>query len=337
MPYTLNHLGNPMKLDLLKFTIAFLTGFSAFGQFNTEKIETDSTEIEITKNSTFKIYEETYKKKDSVWYSVRYIEDSTQINTEGWKTKKGKRLGIWNEYLQDGTLLYSWDHDKGICEINKSIYLYHDLVEKMKVKADSLLISTYSNDFFENYVRFNYECSAYDKDGYVGGWIEPLQRKPTRFLFWYSVKLPFSDWYDQMIGIELDENGRYIPNEGLWDIYGFEKVNTKNKTFQISRNKAMNIAKEKGLKTTDPTQVSETLKWEGSKKKEFYNGHFRYYITELKNTIKNEMGERTVTVYKYNIYSFNPWTGEFIEKKKMKKMETRGDYNEFTSDLIPDN
>lgn len=326
-----------MKLSLLKFTIAFLIGFSAFGQFNTEKIETDSTEIEITRNSTFKTYEETYKYKDSVWYSVRYTEDTTKINIEGWETKNGKRLGTWNEYLEDGTLLYSWDHDSGVCKINKSVYQYHNLVEKMKTRADSLLISTYSNDFFKNYVRFNYNCSAYDKDGYVGGWIEPLQRKPTRFLFWYSVKLPFSNWYDQMIGIELDENGKYITSEGLWDTYGFEQVNAENKTFQIDRNRAMNIAKEKGLKITDSTKVSETLKWEGFKKKEFYNGQFRYYITELSNVIKNKKEARTVTVYKYNIYSFNPWTGEFIEKIKMKKMESSGDFSTFTSDLVPDN
>ena len=326
-----------MKLNLLKFIIAFLTGLSAFGQFTTEKIETDSTEIEIIKNSAYKIYEETYKKKDSVWYSVRYIEDSTQIKTEGWETKNGKRLGIWNEYLQDGTLLYSWDHDKGICEINKSEYHYHHLIEEMKATADSLIISTYSNEFFENYVRFDYDCFAYDKDGYVGGWIEPIQRKPTRFLFWYSVKLPFSDWYDRMIGIELDENGRYIPNEGFWDNYGFEKMKDEKKTFQIDRNNAMNIAKEKGLKVTDSSQINDFLKWEGFKKKEFYNGQFRYYITELSNTIKNQTDERTVIVYKYNIYSFNPWTGAFIEKKKMKKMESIGNYSGFTSGLVPDN
>src|SRR5690606_30353207 len=115
---------------------------------------------------------ETYKNKDSVWYSVRYIKDTTQVNTEGWSTKNDKYLGIWKEYTLDGQLLYTWNHDDAICEVNRKLYPFHNILERMKRKADSLIISNYSQEFFDNQVRFDFNCYAYDKDGYVGSWTE---------------------------------------------------------------------------------------------------------------------------------------------------------------------
>lgn len=77
---------------------------------------------------------------------------------------------------------------------------YHDLLEQIKKKADSLIISTYSKEFFETNVHFDFELNAYDDDGYVGNWIEPMERKPTNFIIKYSVKVDSSDWYEKMIG-----------------------------------------------------------------------------------------------------------------------------------------
>lgn len=164
-----------------------------------------------------------------------------------------------------------------------------------------------------------------------------MERKPTEFLFRYDVKLESSDWYDDMIGFELDSNGEYIPNEGYWNNYGFEKIDTNYETFLINKDKAIEIAKEKGLEISDTSKISEFLKWEKYLTLNFYSGEFKYYIIELTKVIEDIREEgRSKIEYKYDVYSFNPWTGEFIEKKKMKRVKEWGKHSGFTTDLMPD-
>jgi hypothetical protein len=308
-----------MKMKNIVSIILILNSVSIFGQFRQNNIETDSSNIEIIRNSVYHIYKETYKNKDSIWYSVHFINDTARLNIEGWKTKENKYLGVWQEYNFDGELMYTRDHDNATCLINKALYPYYDFLEQIKSKADGLIISAYSKEFFDNHVRFNFNCNAYDELGYVGSWIEPIIRKPTKFLLRYSVKIGDTDWYPDMIEIELDSIGNYIPKYGLWNNYGFENVTSQKRTFQIDKLKAMEIAKQYGLKTTDQNKVSEFLRWENFRKEEDSNGHFRYYITELTKEIKDiKENGRSSVVYKFNVYSFNPWTGEFVEMKRMK-------------------
>lgn len=157
-----------MKLKFLSVIIIFLFYIPAYGQYSEEHISTDSTDIEIIRNSAYKIYEESYKNKDLVWRSVWFIKDTTRLTTEGWTTKDHRRIGVWKEYNFDGQLMYTRDYDNGICEVNKSLYPYHDLLEQMKSRADSLIISTYSKEFFEKHVRFDFSVYAYDEEGCVG-------------------------------------------------------------------------------------------------------------------------------------------------------------------------
>lgn len=321
----------------IKFLLTFFTlisGLSVFGQFSRENISTDSSEIEIIRNSVYHIYEESYKNKDSVWYSVHFIKDTTRLNTEGWKRKSGKQLGIWKEYNFDKQLLFTRDYDNAICEVNRKLFPHHEILERMKKKADSLIISNYSKEFFDKQVRFNFNCYAYDKDGYVGSWTEPMKRKPTEFLLRYQVRLKNSDWQSSMIGISLDENGNYIPSHDRFNNNGFEKLNSENRTFEIDKTKAISIAQKHGLKGEN---VSEFLKWERFNKATFYDGQFKYYIAELTDQIDEIKKEgRSRITYKFNVYSFNPWTGEFLETKKMKQIKEWGKDSGFTSDLLPD-
>ncbi|QNR23840.1 hypothetical protein [Croceimicrobium hydrocarbonivorans] len=327
-----------MNMRTIGTTFLILSSLTSFGQFSEQNIETDSSYIEIIRNSEYHIYEETYKEKDSVWYSVHFIDDTTRLNTEGWKTKDDQALGVWREYNFKGDLLYTRDYDQASCIVNKDFYPYHDLVEQMKSKADSLIISTYSREFFNKHVRFDFNCNFYDDQGYVGTWIEPIERKPTKFVFRYSVKIGESNWYPEMIGIQLDSVGNYQPTRGYWNNSGFENVKSQNRTFQIDKVKAMEAAKEHGLMTTDPNKVTEYLNWEKFRKTEFYNGQFRYYIAELREEIKDlKENGRSSVVYKFNVYSFNPWTGEFVELKKMKNIHSWGESSGSWSGLIPDN
>ena len=320
------------KFQLTFFTL--ISGLSVFGQFSRENISTDSSDIEIIRNSVYYVYEESYKNKDSVWYSVHYIKDTTRLNTEGWKRKNGKHLGIWKEYNFDKQLLFTRDYDNAICEVNRQLFPHHEILERMKKKADSLIISNYSQEFFDSQVRFNFNCYAYDNDGYVGSWTEPMKRKPTEFLFRYQVRLKNSDWQSEMIGISLDENGNYIPSHDRFNNNGFEKLNSENRTFEIDKTKAISIAKEHGLKGKN---ISEFLKWERFNKATFYDGQFKYYIAELIDQIDEIKKEgRSRITYKFNVYSFNPWTGKFLGKKKMKQIKEWGKNSGFTSDLLPD-
>lgn len=317
------------------FTVLVLASITSFGQFSSQKIETDSSNIEIIKNSVYHIFQESFKKSDSVWRSIHFIKDTNRLHAEGWAKKSGKRIGIWKEYNFNRQLLFTRDYDNAKCEVNRSLFPYHEVLEVMKEKADSLIIASYSQEFYDIHVRFNFNCYAYDKDGWVGSWTEPMKRKPTEFLFRYQVRLKNSDWQSEMIGINLDENGNYVPSHDSFNNYGFEKINSKYRTFEINKEKAISTAKYHGLKEEN---VSEYLKWESFKKATFYNGKFKYYITELTDQIEEIKKEgRSKITYKFNVYSFNPWTGEFLELKKMKQIKEWDKVSGFSSGLILDN
>jgi hypothetical protein len=314
--------------------LILLTVTSAIGQY-IQSISTDSSYIEIIRNSIYHIYEETYKNRDSVWFSMHFINDTTRLNTEGWKRKSGKRLGIWKKYNFDGQLLYTWDYDNGICEVNKDHFPYHDILQKMKAKADSLFIDTYSMQFFDNHVRFEYECYAFNYDccvdsmwtyDYLGSWTDSLKAKPNYFKFHYQVRLNKDDEVGVELGIDLDSLGYYVPSDDdIWSNYGFEEVIGEKKSFKIDIEKAKEIAIQHGLTVTDTSLISELLIWENFEKQTFYNGQFRYYLTDLISKTEYKKSKNTQgIIYRYNVYSFNPWTGEFLESKKMKSIHEWG-------------
>lgn len=341
----------------MKFLVSiaiFLSITSAYGQkpFR-EIIETDSSKIEITRNWIYQVYEETYKRKDSVWYSVSFIDDTTKLNTEGWQLKSGKHIGTWKEYNRDGNLLYTWDHDNHTCIVNPELYPYHHILEKMKTIADSLIIAAYGKEFMDNHIVFEFNCYAYNhyksKFGccedsmwtheYLGSWTEPMRSKPNSFKFRYQVRLNVTDENSIELGMDLDSLGNYIPtSDDFWNNYGFELVNSKNKMFVLDKTKAIAIAAENGLVLTDSSKIDEFLFWENFKKQEYYNGQFRYYISDLIGQETYQVSkERQGIKYKYMIYIFNPWTGEFVEKKRMNSVREWENGHGLSTGLKPDN
>ncbi|MBL7828217.1 MAG: hypothetical protein JNJ57_16415 [Saprospiraceae bacterium] len=344
---------SPFKArTIVEIIVCILASIPLLGQYSEAHLHTDSSEIEIIRNSVYHIFEETYHHKDSVWYSVHFIKDTTKLCHEGWTTKTGRRLGVWQNYNEEGVLMYTRDHDRATCVINKEQYPYFDLMERIKLKADSLIITTYSQAFFDKYVRFDFDFYAYKgqwvtyENGakrywscdYLGTWTIPLKGKPNTFLFRYDVKTNDSEWNTDMISIQLDTAGNYIGNSDFSNVYGFEQVSSPEKTFLIDKTKAEKTAIRYGLKTTDPSCLSGYLSWEKFNTAAFYNGQFRYYLTELTDEIKDirETGRSQVT-YKYNVYVFNPWTGEFVEIKKMKNIHSWGKNSGNWTGLLPDN
>lgn len=299
-----------------------------------ENIETDSSNIEITRNSVYRVYEETYKYKDSIWWNVTFINDTTILNTEGWKNKKGKHFGIWKEYDINKNLLYTRNYDKQTCIVNKKIFPYHDILEKMKITADNLIIKEYGKEFFKAHVFFEFDATAryayktkigedsmWTED-YVGTWIEPMSKKPNSFLFRYEVKLNRNDEEFVELGICLDSTGKYFSSsDDNYSNYGFEKTSIKYKSFNIQRTQALKIAKENGL-TIDSTKVFDFLNWENYRKQQFYNGAFIYNIVELIKEENYIAGKgRQGKIFRYLVYKFNPWNGKFLEIVKMKSTQ----------------
>jgi hypothetical protein len=335
-------------------TILLISSFSVFGQkpFR-EEFETDSSKIEIIRNSVYRIYEETYKNNDSIWYGVTYIDDTLKLNTEGWKLKNGRYLGIWKEFNSEGELMYTWNHDKHTCVVNPKHYPYHQILESMKQITDSLLVVEYGQEFIEKHIVFDFNCYAYNKyrtkytwsqdslwtEDYLGSWTEPLKSKPNSFLFRYEVRLnPLDEKYIEL-GICLDAKGNYVPSsDDMSNNYGFELVKPGKKNFLLNKVKAIEIARRNGMKETDSNKIDEFLFWENFKKQQYYNGQFRYYITELiekKEFTKSE--DRQGIEFKYLVYVFNPWTGEYVEKKKMKSVKEWEKLSGYSSGLLPDN
>jgi hypothetical protein len=344
---TLHKMKNLLCISLL-FSFSTSLGQTPFR----EAIETDSSNIEIIRNSVYRVYSETFKKKDLVWYNVTYIDDTTQLNTEGWKLKNGRQLGVWNEYDRQGNLLFTQDYDNHICVVNPKMFPNHTMLEKMKQIADKMIVEVYGKQFKDKHIVFNFDCYAYNKyktksvisddslwtEDYIGSWTEPMTSKPNSFLLRYEVRLNPSDEHFIELGICLDSNGKYVPSEDdMTNNYGFELVKTQNKDFTIDKEKAIELARKVGLKETDSKKIEEFLFWENFKKQKYFNGQFRYYITELVEQEEyNQSKNRRAFVNRYIVYVFNPWTGEFVEKKRMQSRREWEDGHGLSTGLIPD-
>jgi hypothetical protein len=81
------------------------------------------------------------------------------------------------------------------------------------------------------------------------------------------------------------------------------------------------------------------LFWDYDKEKKVnqFNGQFKFYVIIKVNSIKDIGPEgRYSIVDKFDVYVFNPWTGDFIEKKKMKTFREWEKYSGSGSELLPD-
>jgi hypothetical protein len=339
------------NMRLLSCLVAFLLCSNLEAQFSRQLIDTDSSEIEIVKNADYRFFTETYKYKDSVWYSVSFLNDTTQIREQGWHRKNRRHLGVWKQYTETGEWMYVWDHDKGTCVVNPKFYPYHYMLEDVKRKADSLLIYAYGIDFVKRHIFFNFELNAYveyiDQESAkptwlskkVGSWVEPLEKIPNNFYIGYEVRLACSDEKFINLTLSFDSTGNYIP-EGDLPVYvnsGFEKIKGRSGIFTINKEIALSNAKKHGLILNAQSEVDGFLKWESFKTKDFYNGQFRYYLTVYKGHEAYTKGpERKGIVKKYDAYVFNPWNCKFVKRKKMKSIQEWTSHGGHSTGLIDD-
>ncbi|WP_146169720.1 hypothetical protein [Kordia periserrulae] len=302
--------------------IAILFYLTGFAQYSTTTLQTDSTKVEITKNSEYRIWEETYLHKDSIFYSVRYIKDTTKIHTEGWFRKNEQYMGKWSKYKIDGTWLYTIDYDKHTWKYNKKEFKYQPLKDQIKTKADTILLNIFGKEFFDNNIVFNFDGSTsfnrlktckkgtyWMQDPYLGSWIEPIHQKPNTFSISYDVKLSDHELYNDLIFLELDSVGKLKEKSLI-----LTKINHAQKgKFTITKEKAIEICKQNTLKKSN-REYKTYLKF-GHRANTPYTGTFFYEVVQQYEEVKDE----NEIIRFFNIWRFNPWSTKLLSKKQMKK------------------
>lgn len=332
---------------ILIFTLLNLYLIQGYSQYESIEFETDSTKIELVRNSLYRIWEESYKLKDSVFYSVRYIKDTTQINLQGWKRKNGQYFGEWSEYKIDGTWLYTIDYSNHNWTYNEEEFKFQALKDSMKAKADEILIHKFGKEFFDNNLEFNfdghtyiakwktYETGTFWVHEYLGSWTEPINERPNSYIIAYSIKLGENEFYNDMLAIKLDSTGNLIDEQSKFEI-NLEKIVIPRKgKFTITREKAIQISRANKLKEANTENYETTLRlgWGNSTE---YPGEFYYEVAQQygESTIGDCKPNCIVTKF-FNIWRYNPWTSELIFKQPMKKITKwsqgcgeSGDYTE---------
>lgn len=284
----------------------------------------------------------TYPKNQNIKH-VEYYYNDTKIleSTCSYKLPNESLTGVTKQFNKAGELEYIQDHDKGTWEVVKfDNYPYYETLVRMKKIVDSLIIATYGQDFFKEFVIWSPEGSVFYDGKYAGAtWYNYQEWEPKEFLLRYSIKLAEDEIYAEQFEVHLDSTGRIIfPFKSNKDIKGFEKIEAKN-GFILSKQIAIDKAKLLGLIENDTVKAFTFLNWGFNSEQNFeiYNGHFTYNVAINTDIIQHEpTGERNRIEYKFDVYVFNPWTGQFIEKQKMKSYREWGKLSGHTTGLIPD-
>jgi len=318
----------------IQIIVLLFSSFSAFGQkpFR-EIIETDSSHIEIRSNSIYRCYEETYKNKDSIWRSVSFIDDTTKLNTEGWRRKNGTRIGKWSEYDRNGIWLYTIDYDNDTWNYNKSEYPFQYLLDSMKIIADKIIIDKYGIDFFRNNVRFKFHGSTSIEDSvtyatgtywtqreYLGSWTNPIKKKPNSFVLNYIIRLDDNHFYYNMLVIRLDSLGKLNDGNSLNDVTFNDRKQSKYSIFNLTYDKAMEICHNNGLSTTISEKTEANLRFGWNINREYAGEYYFEVAEQYDQKIDGECPTDCIITTYYNIWRINPWSSELIFHEKMMKI-----------------
>ena len=304
-----------------------------FGQFSEEKIISDSTEVRLVRNSVYRVWEETYKYKDSVFYSVRYLDDTTKTKIEGWKRKNGDYFGNWVEYSPEGTWLHTINYDRDIWKVNKKEYPFYSLLDSMKRCADNIIIKKYGLAFFKNNIRFKFhgfteiayrettnEGTFWTRDKYLGSWIEPIKIKPNSYTLDYTIRLGNKHFYYNKLRIRVDSLGNIIDKPDDFDGMFAERKAAKLDKFSLTYEKALDICKKNGLKIEKGNSIDAELRYD-FRKRDLYAGEYYFEVAQQYDVkIEGDCKKKCLEIKYYNVWRLNPWTSELFFSKKMKRV-----------------
>lgn len=145
--------------------------------------------------------------KDRKIKEVEYYYNDTKIleSNYTYKLPGGELTGITKQYNEKGQLEYIQDHDQGTWEVVKfDNYPYYKTLQKMKLKSDSLIISTYGDLFYRKYLVWYPESSAFYDGKYAGAtWYDYQEWEPKEFKLGYSIKFSENESYEEQIVVSL--------------------------------------------------------------------------------------------------------------------------------------
>lgn len=320
-----------MRIAILVFIINLIS-IDGYGQFYRVNFKTDSSEVELIRNSVYKVWEEKLNGKDSIFYQVRYINDTTQVHIEGYKRRNGKYFGEWSEYKNDGTWLYTIDYTNNIWKYNEVEFKFQAIKDKMKSRADEIIVKKFGQDFFDHNVVFRFHGNTYVgkweffdsiphwvQDEYLGSWIEPIRKEPNSFVINYSLKFNSDEIYDDMLKIILDSLGNLILEQSKF-IIGFNEIEVSEiSNFSINREKALKLCEENKIEEGDikNSNFGLILGW---RKLAEYPGVFYYQVVSyIKENTSGDCPDDCLIEKYYYVWRFNPWSSELLQAEKMVK------------------
>jgi hypothetical protein len=297
----------------------------------TDTLWLDSVTIVRQKKEDFRLIKTIYKNKDLI-VEEEYYHKTTQVRSISECNGEGRPKGIAKYFTPAGVLEYMIDNDKGEWIVyDRSNYPFYDLQLAMKEIADSLISAMYGPYFLINHVTWLPAASFISGTNEYQRWTSKQTGSLTKFQFCYKVRLDSQRKYESYIYFDLDDTGNFLPSSSgrgfFFDGYGFENV-PKNKKggFRINPDEALSKARALGLVETDSSKAFASLHWENFRGKDIFNGQFRFYVSITTEVIKTTDPKDKEPNYhrtdKFDVYVFDPWTGDFSELKKMKSIQS---------------
>ncbi|ACU62780.1 hypothetical protein [Chitinophaga pinensis] len=244
-----------------------------------------------------------------------YFHNSPQLQRITEYTANGYRTGMYKEYLNNGKLDHTIDHERQIWTVyNTQAHPYYKKQKAIQTKADSIIARWYGQDFFNNNVMFDPAASKLgEKDGGWSYWTAPFKQQPNDYILEYHIKID-GQKFPARIGFTFNKAGEPVKE----DTYGLEQLPEHTHAhFQLTFKQALKEAVRQGFPESDTIKADGVLTWESPAETGKTSGAFVYYITVPQEEMKAIPGDHRGW-YIYTLYVFNPWTGEFIEKKEMK-------------------
>lgn len=344
----------------MKFILSVLVLFVTINVFSQKKefykttVSTDSSIIETgyyAESLNF-IRVSNRLNDGSKTYYTYYYYDTRNLKQEYIYDRNGYHTGFSKYYSKDGVLISTVDFKNGLwLYVDKDVYLSYELKNSMKLIGDSIIIEKYGEEFFKNNVIFDISDSYVFNDDKLNSWENKAEdwedtvvSKPEYFYLCYNVKFSEDDIYGDLISIYLDSTGRitkrrFTESNKAYINDRFEVVADSLKgSFNLTHSKALIIAMNLGLEKNDTSKAFGILKWEKEESEDSISGYFRYYLTVQTKVEENIVPEgRSQRITRFDVYSFNPWNGELIEKKKMKSVHSWSEISGYNSGLILDN
>lgn len=315
--------------------IAVLCPILLMAQTRIDTIKTDSSTIERIYSeygNTLSMFNRLIK-VNKCYYSDYYL-DSKKLKQKGLYINHNT-VGLWQVFDSDGKLVREIDYDKrSIPFFNKKIYPFLACQNRAKLKGDSIVESYYGIAFRENNVKWDIDGSAVYNGDAGSNWTDSLVAKPTAFLLRYDVNAG-DKCYSDIIEFEIDSTGKFIADQ---DISGLEKLPAGTRAvIRLTTEKAINLAKIEGLNENDTSKAQAFMAWEKGLSKDQPDGHIRIFVIIKTGTIKhlNPKG-RSAIITKYDEYVFNPWTEEYIGKRKVKSIYAYEKRSGSSTGLLPD-